>query len=145
MLPGPRGGRGAGSGGTAGPERPVPRAGAHRAPFLRARAPREKPRAEVAPKPRQAPTDEAQKAAAAALARLELKPKGKAPSASQEHIKNQGRSGPGEPRSRLEKHPGKALQGVLGQWKWGHVQPWARMTHLGRCLFLSCPKGSGMC
>ncbi|RLV86192.1 hypothetical protein DV515_00015950 [Chloebia gouldiae] len=55
------------------------------------RAPREKPKAEAAPKPRQAPTDEAQRAAAAALARLELKPKGKAPSASQEHIKNQVR------------------------------------------------------
>ncbi|NWS91104.1 UBXN6 protein, partial [Toxostoma redivivum] len=54
------------------------------------RAPKEKPRAEVAPKPRQAPTDEAQRAAAAALARLELKPKGKAPS-SQEAIKNQVR------------------------------------------------------
>ncbi|NWY67705.1 UBXN6 protein, partial [Erithacus rubecula] len=54
------------------------------------RAPREKPRAEVAPKPRQAPTDEAQRAAAAALARLELKPKGKAPS-SQEAIRNQVR------------------------------------------------------
>ncbi|NXT64012.1 UBXN6 protein, partial [Chaetops frenatus] len=55
------------------------------------RAPKEKPKAELAPKPRQAPTDEAQKAAAAALARLELKPKGKAPSASQEAIKNQVR------------------------------------------------------
>ncbi|NXL80293.1 UBXN6 protein, partial [Leptocoma aspasia] len=55
------------------------------------RAPREKPKAEVAPKPRQAPTDEAQRAAAAALARLELKPKGKAPSSSQEAIKNQVR------------------------------------------------------
>ncbi|NWH41048.1 UBXN6 protein, partial [Chloropsis hardwickii] len=55
------------------------------------RAPREKPKAEVAPKPRQAPTDEAQRAAAAALARLELKPKGKAPSSSQETIKNQVR------------------------------------------------------
>ncbi|KAL9824095.1 UBX domain-containing protein 6 isoform 2-T2 [Geothlypis trichas] len=56
------------------------------------RAPREKPKAEVAPKPRQAPTDEAQRAAAAALARLELKPKGgKAPSASQEAIRNQVR------------------------------------------------------
>ncbi|NXH51445.1 UBXN6 protein, partial [Rhabdornis inornatus] len=54
------------------------------------RAPKEKPKAEVAPKPRQAPTDEAQRAAAAALARLELKPKGKAPS-SQEAIKNQVR------------------------------------------------------
>ncbi|XP_057242734.1 UBX domain-containing protein 6 [Malurus melanocephalus] len=53
------------------------------------RAPKEKPKAEVAPKPRQAPTDEAQKAAAAALARLELKPKGKAPCSSQEAIKNQ--------------------------------------------------------
>ncbi|NWI56425.1 UBXN6 protein, partial [Calyptomena viridis] len=55
------------------------------------RAPKEKPRAEAAPKPRQAPTDEAQMAAAAALARLELKPKGKAPSASQEYIRNQVR------------------------------------------------------
>ncbi|NXL97900.1 UBXN6 protein, partial [Tyrannus savana] len=55
------------------------------------RPPREKPRAEPAPKPRQAPTDEAQMAAAAALARLELKPKGKAPSCSQESIKNQVR------------------------------------------------------
>ncbi|XP_036255378.1 UBX domain-containing protein 6 [Molothrus ater] len=56
------------------------------------RAPREKPKAEVAPKPRQAPTDEAQRAAAAALARLEVKPKGgKAPSASQEAIRNQVR------------------------------------------------------
>ncbi|NWQ61975.1 UBXN6 protein, partial [Neopipo cinnamomea] len=55
------------------------------------RAPREKPKAEAAPKPRQAPTDEAQMAAAAALARLELKPKGKAPSCSQESIKNQVR------------------------------------------------------
>ncbi|XP_030822390.1 UBX domain-containing protein 6 isoform X2 [Camarhynchus parvulus] len=56
------------------------------------RAPREKPKAEAAPKPRQAPTDEAQRAAAAALARLELKPKGgKAPSASQEAIRNQVR------------------------------------------------------
>ncbi|NWS13156.1 UBXN6 protein, partial [Pachyramphus minor] len=57
------------------------------------RAPREKPKAEAAPKPRQAPTDEAQMAAAAALARLELKPKGKVPSCSQESIKNQGRNG----------------------------------------------------
>ncbi|NXX24824.1 UBXN6 protein, partial [Nicator chloris] len=55
------------------------------------RAPREKPRAEVAPKPRQAPTDEAQRAAAAALARLELKPKGKAAGSSQEAIKSQVR------------------------------------------------------
>ncbi|NXF13452.1 UBXN6 protein, partial [Smithornis capensis] len=55
------------------------------------RAPKEKPRAEAAPKPRQAPTDEAQMAAAAALARLELKPKKKAPSASQESIRNQVR------------------------------------------------------
>ncbi|NWR89103.1 UBXN6 protein, partial [Furnarius figulus] len=56
-----------------------------------ARAPREKPKAEVAPKPRQAPTSEAQMAAAAALARLELKPKGKTPVCSQESIKNQVR------------------------------------------------------
>ncbi|NXP30046.1 UBXN6 protein, partial [Scytalopus superciliaris] len=55
------------------------------------RAPREQPRAEAAPKPRQAPTDEAQMAAAAALARLELKPKAKAPSCSQESIRNQVR------------------------------------------------------
>lgn len=80
----------------------------HRARVLRARAPKEKPKAEVVPKPRQAPTDEAQRAAAAALARLELKPKGKAPCSSQEAIKNQGRNGPGNrgargQRSRLEK------------------------------------------
>uniref|UniRef100_A0A8D0EVZ5 UBX domain-containing protein 6 n=1 Tax=Strix occidentalis caurina TaxID=311401 RepID=A0A8D0EVZ5_STROC len=55
------------------------------------RVPKEKPKAEAAPKPRQGPTDEAQMAAAAALARMELKPKGKLPS-SQEAIKNQGRS-----------------------------------------------------
>ncbi|NWR07644.1 UBXN6 protein, partial [Paradoxornis webbianus] len=55
------------------------------------RAPKEKPKAEVAPKPRQAPTDEAQRAAAAALARLELKPKGKAPCSSQETVRNQVR------------------------------------------------------
>ncbi|NXL11293.1 UBXN6 protein, partial [Mesembrinibis cayennensis] len=54
------------------------------------RVPKEKPKAEVAPKPRQGPTDEAQMAAAAALARMELKPKAKAPS-SQEAIKNQVR------------------------------------------------------
>uniref|UniRef100_A0A8C3VDN7 UBX domain-containing protein 6 n=1 Tax=Catharus ustulatus TaxID=91951 RepID=A0A8C3VDN7_CATUS len=65
-------------------------------------APKEKPRAEVAPKPRQPPTDEAQRAAAAALARLELKPKGKAPS-SQEAIKNQGRGA--APRYRLGEPP----------------------------------------
>ncbi|NWT06516.1 UBXN6 protein, partial [Mionectes macconnelli] len=55
------------------------------------RAPRDFFFAEKNPKPRQAPTDEAQMAAAAALARLELKPKGKAPSCSQESIKNQVR------------------------------------------------------
>ncbi|NXY77279.1 UBXN6 protein, partial [Glareola pratincola] len=54
------------------------------------RAPREKPKAEAAPKPRQGPTDEAQMAAAAALARMELKPKAKVAS-SQEAIKNQVR------------------------------------------------------
>ncbi|NXU55341.1 UBXN6 protein, partial [Turnix velox] len=54
------------------------------------RAPKEKPKAETAPKPRQGPTDEAQMAAAAALARLELKPKAKVGS-SQEAIKNQVR------------------------------------------------------
>ncbi|NXE97723.1 UBXN6 protein, partial [Menura novaehollandiae] len=74
-----------------------------------ARAPREKPKAEAAPKPRQAPTDEAQRAAAAALARLELKPKGKAPSSSQEAIKNQGRSalgGTGAPAEPRDSDPG---------------------------------------
>ncbi|XP_075579625.1 UBX domain-containing protein 6 isoform X4 [Pelecanus crispus] len=54
------------------------------------RAPREKPKAEAAPKPRRGPTDEAQMAAAAALARMELKPKARLPS-SQEAIKNQVR------------------------------------------------------
>ncbi|NXE57720.1 UBXN6 protein, partial [Casuarius casuarius] len=54
------------------------------------RAPKEKPKAEAAPKPRQGPTDEAQMAAAAALARMELKPKARLPS-SQEAIKNQVR------------------------------------------------------
>ncbi|KAM6310498.1 UBX domain-containing protein 6 [Podargus strigoides] len=54
------------------------------------RVPREKPRAEAALKPRQGPTDEAQMAAAAAMARMELKPKAKAPS-SQDAIKNQVR------------------------------------------------------
>ncbi|NXP82367.1 UBXN6 protein, partial [Ramphastos sulfuratus] len=54
------------------------------------RVPKEKPKAEAAPKPRQAPTDEAQMAAAAALARMELKSKAKLPP-SQEAIKNQGR------------------------------------------------------
>ncbi|NXU21653.1 UBXN6 protein, partial [Thalassarche chlororhynchos] len=54
------------------------------------RVPKEKPKAEAASKPRQGPTDEAQMAAAAALARMELKPKAKVPS-SQEAIKNQVR------------------------------------------------------
>ncbi|XP_014805169.1 PREDICTED: UBX domain-containing protein 6 [Calidris pugnax] len=54
------------------------------------RVPKEKPKAEPAPKPRQGPTDEAQMAAAAALARMELKPKAKVAS-SQEAIKNQVR------------------------------------------------------
>ncbi|NXA25150.1 UBXN6 protein, partial [Ibidorhyncha struthersii] len=54
------------------------------------RVPKEKPKAEAVPKPRQAPTDEAQMAAAAALARMELKPKTKV-SSSQEAIKNQVR------------------------------------------------------
>ncbi|NWR62694.1 UBXN6 protein, partial [Bucorvus abyssinicus] len=54
------------------------------------RVPKEKPKAEVAPKPRQAPTDEAQMAAAAALARMEVKAKAKLPP-SQEAIKNQVR------------------------------------------------------
>ncbi|KAM6396022.1 UBX domain-containing protein 6 [Rhynochetos jubatus] len=54
------------------------------------RVPREKPKAEAAPKARQGPTDEAQMAAAAALARMELKPKAKLAS-SQEAIKNQVR------------------------------------------------------
>ncbi|NWU92202.1 UBXN6 protein, partial [Upupa epops] len=55
-----------------------------------ARVPKEKPKAEAAPKPRQAPTDEAQMAAAAALARMELKTKAKLPP-SQEAIRNQVR------------------------------------------------------
>ncbi|XP_062452057.1 UBX domain-containing protein 6 isoform X1 [Rhea pennata] len=55
-----------------------------------ARVPKEKPKAEAAPKPRQGPTNEAQMAAAAALARMELKPKARLPS-SQEAIKNQVR------------------------------------------------------
>ncbi|NXX38824.1 UBXN6 protein, partial [Tricholaema leucomelas] len=54
------------------------------------RVPKEKPKAEAAPKPRQGPTDEAQMAAAAALARMELKTKAKLPP-SQEAIKNQVR------------------------------------------------------
>ncbi|NXE25378.1 UBXN6 protein, partial [Ardeotis kori] len=54
------------------------------------RVPKEKPKAEAAPKARQGPTDEAQMAAAAALARMELKAKAKLPS-SQEAIKNQVR------------------------------------------------------
>ncbi|XP_068776070.1 UBX domain-containing protein 6 isoform X2 [Struthio camelus] len=54
------------------------------------RVPKEKPKSEAAPKPRQGPTDEAQMAAAAALARMELKPKARLPS-SQEAIKNQVR------------------------------------------------------
>ncbi|XP_074834263.1 UBX domain-containing protein 6 isoform X2 [Carettochelys insculpta] len=53
----------------------------------RERAPKEKSKA-VTPKPRQGPTDEAQMAAAAALARLEQKPKPWLPS-SQDAIKNQ--------------------------------------------------------
>ncbi|XP_054031331.1 UBX domain-containing protein 6 [Dryobates pubescens] len=54
------------------------------------RVPKEKPKAEAPPKPRQGPTDEAQMAAAAALARMELKTKAKLPP-SQEAIKNQVR------------------------------------------------------
>ncbi|NXT41710.1 UBXN6 protein, partial [Pelecanoides urinatrix] len=54
------------------------------------RVPKEKPKAEAVPKPRQGPTDEAQMAAAAALARMELKPKAKLLS-SQDAIKNQVR------------------------------------------------------
>ncbi|XP_017689106.1 PREDICTED: UBX domain-containing protein 6 [Lepidothrix coronata] len=87
------------------------------------RAPREKPKAEAAPKPRQAPTDEAQMAAAAALARLELKPKGKAPSCSQESIKNQVRrelmaeaaaSEKGLPEEEKEQEEGAAAPSVSG-------------------------------
>ncbi|XP_027525686.1 UBX domain-containing protein 6 isoform X1 [Corapipo altera] len=87
------------------------------------RAPREKPKAEGAPKPRQAPTDEAQMAAAAALARLELKPKGKAPSCSQESIKNQVRrelmaeaaaSEKGLPEEEKEQEEGAAAPSVSG-------------------------------
>ncbi|KFQ74473.1 UBX domain-containing protein 6, partial [Phaethon lepturus] len=53
---------------------------------------REKPKAEAAPKPRQAPTDEAQMAAAAALARMELKPRPKllpAPEAIKKHVRKE--------------------------------------------------------
>ncbi|XP_071434026.1 UBX domain-containing protein 6 [Pithys albifrons albifrons] len=87
------------------------------------RAPRERPKAEAAPRPRQAPTDEAQMAAAAALARLELKPKGKAPSCSQESIKNQVRkelmaeaaaSEKGLPEEEKEQEEGAAAPSVSG-------------------------------
>ncbi|NXD73280.1 UBXN6 protein, partial [Eolophus roseicapillus] len=54
------------------------------------RAPRESPKAAAAPKPRQGPTDEAQMAAAAALARMEGRPKARLPS-SQEAIRSQVR------------------------------------------------------
>ncbi|KAM4658586.1 UBX domain-containing protein 6 [Amazona ochrocephala] len=55
------------------------------------RAPRESPKAAAtAPRPRQGPTDEAQMAAAAALARMEGRPKAKLPS-SQEAIRSQVR------------------------------------------------------
>ncbi|NWZ72080.1 UBXN6 protein, partial [Acrocephalus arundinaceus] len=87
------------------------------------RAPKEKPRAEVAPKPRQAPTDEAQRAAAAALARLELKPKGKAPCSSQEAIKNQGRSGPGEPGDGSRECFGAALMEMGSSEEEGAAAP----------------------
>ncbi|XP_053153078.1 UBX domain-containing protein 6 isoform X2 [Hemicordylus capensis] len=53
----------------------------------RERTPKEKPKADT-PKPRQGPTNEAQMAAAAALARLEQKPKPRPPS-SQDAIRNQ--------------------------------------------------------
>ncbi|NXU85148.1 UBXN6 protein, partial [Xiphorhynchus elegans] len=88
-----------------------------------ARAPREKPKAEAAPKPRQAPTDEAQMAAAAALARLELKPKAKAPVCSQESIRNQVRkelmaeaaaSEKGLPEEEKEQEEGAAAPSVSG-------------------------------
>ncbi|NXF99104.1 UBXN6 protein, partial [Sakesphorus luctuosus] len=87
------------------------------------RAPRERPKAEAAPRPRQAPTDEAQMAAAAALARLELKPKAKAPSCSQESIKNQVRkelmaeaaaSEKGLPEEEKEQEEGAAAPSVSG-------------------------------
>ncbi|XP_077188287.1 UBX domain-containing protein 6 isoform X2 [Paroedura picta] len=54
----------------------------------RERAPKEKTKAAESPKPRQGPTNEAQMAAAAALARLEQKPKPRAP-LSQDAIRNQ--------------------------------------------------------
>ncbi|XP_048351809.1 UBX domain-containing protein 6 [Sphaerodactylus townsendi] len=54
----------------------------------RERAPKEKSKAADLPKPRQGPTNEAQMAAAAALARLEQKPKPRAPT-SQDAIRNQ--------------------------------------------------------
>ncbi|XP_053228723.1 UBX domain-containing protein 6 [Podarcis raffonei] len=54
----------------------------------RERAPKEKPKTDPPPKCRQGPTNEAQMAAAAALARLEQKPKPRPPS-SQDAIRNQ--------------------------------------------------------
>lgn len=59
----------------------------------RERAPKEKPNQPALRQPRQGPTDEAQMAAAAALARLEQKqPRARGPT-SQESIRNQGEHG----------------------------------------------------
>ena len=64
--------------------------------LLREKAPKEKPSKPALRQPRQGPTDEAQMAAAAALARLEQKqPRARGPT-SQESIRSQG-----EPRPSL--------------------------------------------
>ncbi|KAM6294734.1 UBX domain-containing protein 6 [Aegotheles albertisi] len=53
------------------------------------RVPKEKPKGEAAPKPRQAPTGEAQMAAAAAMARLELKAKAKGPEGVRSQVRKE--------------------------------------------------------
>ncbi|XP_036898493.1 UBX domain-containing protein 6 isoform X2 [Sturnira hondurensis] len=59
---------------------------------LREKAPKEKPNQPVLRQPRQGPTDEAQMAAAAALARLEQKqPRARGPASSQDSTRNQAR------------------------------------------------------
>ena len=93
---GPSGGHG-GPWGTdmglsAGAEAPLPVPCHLTAPpfLLREKAPKEKPKQQALRQPRQGPTDEAQMAAAAALARLEQKqPKARGPT-SQDSIRNQG-------------------------------------------------------
>ncbi|XP_036898492.1 UBX domain-containing protein 6 isoform X4 [Sturnira hondurensis] len=59
---------------------------------VREKAPKEKPNQPVLRQPRQGPTDEAQMAAAAALARLEQKqPRARGPASSQDSTRNQAR------------------------------------------------------